>query len=65
LAKKRGDTVLVNIIISVALIVAVFASVAAWLNTQIILKDLAVIKKQLGIEDVRKTSVFDDDLDMD
>lgn len=56
---------LVNIIISVVLIVAVFPSVAAWINTHIILKDLAVIKEQLGIEDVRKKSVFDDDLDMD
>jgi len=56
---------LVNIIISVVLIVAVFASVAAWLNTHIILKDLGVIKEQLGIKDVRKPSVFDDDLDKD
>lgn len=56
---------LVNIIISVVLIVAVFASIAAWLNTHIILKDLAVMKEQLGIKDVRKKSVFDDDLDKD
>lgn len=53
----------VNIIISLVLIVAVFASIAAWLNTQIILRDLTAIKEQLGIKDVRKPSFLDDDLD--
>lgn len=55
----------VSISIAVILIVAVVASIAAWFNTQIILKDLAAIKQQLGIKEERKPSVFDDDLDKD
>jgi hypothetical protein len=55
--------VLVNILLSAMLIMAVFASIAAWFNTQIIMKDLAAIKEKLGIQDERKPSMFDDDLD--
>lgn len=54
-----------NIIITAGLILAVFASIAAWLNTQIIIKDLAAIKEKLGIKDSSKPSMFDDDLDKD
>lgn len=55
--------VVINIGVTIVLIVAVFASIAAWLNTKIIMKDLAVIKEHLGIKEERPPSVFDDDLD--
>lgn len=54
-----------NILIAIGLFVAVFASLAAWLNTQIILKELAEIKTKLGIKDEKKPSFFDRDLDQD
>lgn len=56
---------LVNILVTAALILAVFAAIAAWLNTKVIIKDLAAIKEKLGIKDERKPSVFDKDLDKD
>jgi len=63
--KIRGGRMIVNTIFSVIIIVAVFASIAAWLNTQIILRDLAEIKEQLGMKDVKRPSFLDDDLDKD
>lgn len=55
----------VNIVMTAGLVIALFASIAAWLNTQLIIKDLAAIKEHLGIKDYKKPSVFDDDLDKD
>ena len=56
---------IVNIIVTIAIIFAVFASIAAWSNTQIILKELSEIKSKLGIKEERKTSFLDRDLDND
>ncbi|MDH5161855.1 hypothetical protein P5X88_12980 [Heyndrickxia oleronia] len=49
----------------IAIIVAVFASIAAWLNTQIIVRELAEIKEKLGIKEHQKPSFLDRDLDND
>ncbi|MUK88694.1 hypothetical protein GMD78_09850 [Ornithinibacillus sp. L9] len=40
-----------EMIIILILIVAVFASIAGWLNTKLLLKDLAEVKEKLGIEE--------------
>lgn len=52
-----------TIIMAIVLVLLVFAVIAAWLNTQIILKDLAMIKQELGIKDIKNPSFLDDDLD--
>ena len=53
-----------GILIGIVLAIAVIASVAAWINTQIIIKELTAIKEKLGIEKGgSKTSLFDNDLD--
>jgi len=57
--------VVINIWLIVILAVAFLAAIGAWLNTRIILKDLAMIKAHLGIKDERTPSVFDNDLDKD
>lgn len=57
--------VVINIWLIVILAVAILAAIGAWLNTRVILKDLAVIKAHLGIKDERTPSVFDNDLDKD
>lgn len=54
-----------TILITVVLILAVFASIAAWINTQTIIKDLTEIKAKLGIKEIKKKSFFDQDLDQD
>lgn len=54
-----------NTIFIIAIIVAVFASIAAWLNTQIIVRELAEIKEKLGIKEHQKPSFLDRDLDND
>ncbi|MCI1760973.1 hypothetical protein [Heyndrickxia oleronia] len=54
-----------NTIFIIAIIVAVFASIAAWLNTQIIVRELAEIKEKLGIKEHKKSSFLDRDLDND
>ncbi len=54
-----------NIILLVVLVLAIIGSIAGWLNTRTILKELADIKRELRIKDVRKPSVFDNDLDKD
>lgn len=52
--------------IIIALVIAVFASVAAWINTQVIIKDLTEIKEKLGLsEKENKKSFFNHDLDND
>jgi len=38
-----------NIIIGIILFLAIIGSIAAWINTKIILEELALIKKHLGI----------------
>ncbi|WNF24696.1 hypothetical protein [Mesobacillus jeotgali] len=57
--------VVINIWVTVILVIAILATIGAWLNSRIILKDLAIIKTHLGIKDERKPSVFDNDLDKD
>lgn len=57
--------VVINIWVTVILVIAILAAIGAWINTRIILKDLAVIKTHLGIKDERTPSVFDNDLDKD
>ncbi|WP_167833023.1 MULTISPECIES: hypothetical protein [Mesobacillus] len=57
--------IVINIWVTVILVIAFLAAIGAWLNTRIILKDLAVIKAHLGIKDERMPSVFDNDLDKD
>nr|WP_259547074.1 hypothetical protein [Heyndrickxia oleronia] len=54
-----------NTIFIIAIIVAVLASIAAWLNTQIIVRELAEIKENLGIKEHKKPSFLDRDLDND
>ncbi|MFE8700086.1 hypothetical protein ACFYKX_05545 [Cytobacillus sp. FJAT-54145] len=54
-----------NIFITIVLTVAIFASIAAWLNSQTILRELAEIKDHLGIKEERKKSFLDRDLDKD
>ncbi|GIN41259.1 hypothetical protein MHI39_19615 [Heyndrickxia sp. FSL K6-6286] len=56
---------IMNTIFIIAIIVAVFASIAAWLNTQIIVRELAEIKEKLGIKEHKKSSFLDRDLDND
>ncbi|MCM3572530.1 MULTISPECIES: hypothetical protein [Mesobacillus] len=57
--------VVINIWLIVIPAVAFLAAIGAWLNTRVILKELAVIKAHLGIKDERTPSVFDNDLDKD
>jgi hypothetical protein len=53
----------INIWLTVILAAAFLAAIGAWLNTRIIINDLAKIKAHLGIKEERKPSVFDNDLD--
>ncbi|GAA0436313.1 MAG: hypothetical protein ACQEWU_18525 [Bacillota bacterium] len=39
-----------DIFITIVLIIAIFASIAAWINTQTILKELKEIKEHLGLK---------------
>lgn len=55
----------INIWVVAAFIVAVIASIAAWLNTKMIKDDLSIIKEHLGIKEERPPSIFDKDLDKD
>jgi hypothetical protein len=43
----------------------IFASIAAWVNTQTILRDLTEIKERLGIKEEKNQSFLDKDLDND
>ncbi|QOR68129.1 hypothetical protein IM538_08475 [Cytobacillus suaedae] len=54
-----------NIILLVILVLAIIGSILGWLNTRTILKEIADIKKELGMKNIRKPSVFDNDLDKD
>jgi len=62
---KGAEHMTINIIITVALVLAIFSSIAAWLNTQIILRELSEIKAKLGIAETKKSSFLDKDLDND
>lgn len=55
--------VVINIWLIVILAVAFLAAIGAWYNTRIIIRDLAIIKAQMGIKDEKPPSVFDNDLD--
>lgn len=55
----------INIFIAIVLVLAIFASIAAWLNTQIIIRELSEIKTKLGISEIKKSSFLDKDLDND
>ena len=55
----------VNIFITIVSVLAIFASIAACINTQIILKELSEIKSKLGIAATKKFSFLDKDLDND
>jgi hypothetical protein len=55
----------VNILILLALALIIFASIAAWVNTQTILRDLTEIKERLGIKEEKNKSFLDKDLDND
>ncbi|CAH0173237.1 hypothetical protein SRABI96_01247 [Peribacillus sp. Bi96] len=56
---------MVNVLIIIVLVLAIFASIAAWLNTQTIIRDLSEIKAKLGIKEEKKPSFLDKDLDND
>jgi hypothetical protein len=60
-----SNLVVINIWLIIILAVAFLAAVGAWLNTRLILKELAIIKAHIGIKEERTTSVFDNDLDKD
>jgi hypothetical protein len=54
-----------NIWVAIILGIAVLAGIGSWINTRMIIKDLAEIKARLGIKEERTPSVFDNDLDKD
>ncbi|MFZ5943179.1 MAG: hypothetical protein ACOYVD_03655 [Bacillota bacterium] len=53
-------TVFFNIIVGIILFLAIIGSIAAWINTKIILEDLAIIKKHMGIAEEKKEKFFAD-----
>ncbi|GAM14678.1 hypothetical protein [Mesobacillus selenatarsenatis] len=55
--------VVINIWLIVILAITFLMAIGAWYNTRIIIKDLAVLKAQMGIKDEKPPSVFDNDLD--
>ncbi|WP_337969841.1 hypothetical protein [Virgibacillus salexigens] len=52
-----------EILITIILIITIFASIAAWLNTKVILKELELIKDKLEITDREESSFLKNDLD--
>jgi len=54
---------MITILINFGLGLAALASIAAWLNTEKILRDLTEIKTKLGSNENTKPSIFDKDLD--
>jgi len=50
-----------QIIIGIILLLAIIGSIAAWINTKIILEELALIKKELGIKEEKKEFFLADD----
>ncbi|WP_117170262.1 hypothetical protein [Paraliobacillus sediminis] len=54
--------IIIDIIIIIAMILAIIGSIAAWINTNTILKDVSEIKKELGIKEYKiKHFIHDDD----
>lgn len=49
----------------IVLFLTLLAAIAAWLNTQTILRDLSEIKAKLGIKEEKQSSFFNKDLDND
>jgi len=54
---------MLRVLIEIGVGLAALASIAAWLNTEKILRDLSEIKTKLGISENTKPSIFDKDLD--
>ncbi|MGC4377643.1 hypothetical protein WD019_11980 [Fictibacillus sp. Mic-4] len=54
---------IIKVILSIVPIVIVIASIAAWFNTQVILRELAEIKNKLGIKEEKNPSFLNRDLD--
>jgi hypothetical protein len=52
-----------SVLITIILIIAIIGSIAAWINTKIIIEELAQIKKHLGIKEEKPQSFLDKDLD--
>ncbi|MEW6623049.1 MAG: hypothetical protein AB1420_07980 [Bacillota bacterium] len=52
--------IIFEVIIIIILGLAIIGSIAAWLNTKIILEELALIKKELGIKEDNYTSFLDE-----
>ncbi|MFZ7103321.1 MAG: hypothetical protein ACOWWO_11800 [Peptococcaceae bacterium] len=52
-----------NIIIGIVLFLAIIGSIASWINTKIILEELALIKKELGIKEAENDHIFTADED--
>lgn len=52
-----------SIIITIVLLLAIIGSIAAWINTRIIIEELDAIKRHLGIKEEKKESFLDKDLD--
>lgn len=59
------NTLFVTILITIVILLVVFASIASWFNTQTILRDLSEIMKELGIKEEKNPSFLDRDLDHD
>ncbi|SFP69126.1 hypothetical protein [Salibacterium halotolerans] len=53
-----------NVIITIVVILAITGSIAAWINTRIIIEEIGIIKKELGIPERPRDhygDVFDSD----
>lgn len=51
-----------SVLWSIGIILAIIGSIAAWVNTNTILTELATIKKELGIQDKKKVvEILSDD----
>ncbi|MDG5788783.1 hypothetical protein QA612_15025 [Evansella sp. AB-P1] len=49
--KRRRFPIFINFLLFLIFIFAIIGSIAAWINTRIIIKDLSKIKEELGIQD--------------
>ncbi|MBN8193785.1 hypothetical protein JI667_16665 [Bacillus sp. NTK074B] len=52
-----------TLIITIALILAVIFSFAAWFNTQVTIREISDLKERLHMKEEKKTSFLDHDLD--
>ncbi|SFL91300.1 hypothetical protein [Salibacterium qingdaonense] len=53
-----------QVIITMVVILAITGSIAAWINTRIIIEEIGIIKKELGIPE-RPRDHYDDVFDSD